>query len=284
MTEIVWTGTDGSVWDLRRGPVRFTTAGIKGLGMPDFTDQVRQTALQDGQTLLGWKLKPRDVWLPLRFKDAAAVDVTGMQRAFWASMAIGRQGQLTVTDDDGGVRSLGLRFQDDGGVSYRLDPSILSDAFGITMVADQPWWQGPPVQSSYTQGGAIQTFFGNGAGATPFYIIAATSGAARTIDNPGDAPAWIEWTLDGPATAFRAGVNGHYLGGPLVVSAGQQLVVETDPLRQVAFLNGDKVTRQLTEIDWAPIPANSTGVPLDLSITGIGLLTATVTPRYARAF
>lgn len=284
MTEIVYTGTDGSVWDLKRGPVRLSTGGLKGLGMPDFSDQVRETALQDGQTLLGYKAKPRTVWLPLKFKGAAEFDVAGVQRSWWAACAYGLYATLTVTDDLGGVRTLSIRFQDDGGIAYSLDPSVQSDAFGLTFIADQPWWQGPAQSSFYTQAGTTHTFFGDGAGATPFYIIPATSGAARTIANPGNIPAWVKWTLDPPMTAFRAGVNGHYVGGPIGISAGHELVVETDPLRQLATLDGTTiVTRQLTEIDWAPIPAKATATPLDLSVTGTGLITATITPRYARA-
>ena len=170
MIGISWTGTDGSVWDLVSGPVRASAAGITGMGMPLPTDQVNESALQDGQTLTGWKLPPRPVWLPLRFKGAAAVDVEGLQRAFWRSMAIGKVGYLRVTDNAGAVRSLGLRFKDDGGAAYRMDPSVLSDAFGITMIADRPWWEGPAVTRFYaigSNGAALKTFFGDGAGGDP---------------------------------------------------------------------------------------------------------------------
>lgn len=279
-----WTGTDGSVWDLRSGPVRTTIAGIKGLGMPDLSDQTKETAMRDGQILTGWRIKPRAVWLPLRFKDAAATDVEGLQRAFWRSMAIGQTGTLTVTDGAGATRSLKLRFQDDGGLAYRLDPYLITDAIGVTMVADQPWWEGPAVTSFYSLAtGGLQTFFGDGAGATPFYIIAAQGGAASVLANPGDQPAWVEWTVAGPSTSVRLGVDGHFVGGPIVVGAPNLLRIETDPLRQLAFLDGVKITRQLTEVDFAPIPVGAS-VPVSITIVGTGLVTATIKPRYARAF
>lgn len=281
--EIQWMGTDGSVWDLRRGPVRTTSAGIKGLSMPDVQDQTKTTALRDGQRLTGWRLKPRDVWLPLRFKDEAAQDVEGVQRDFWRSMAIGESGTLTVTDSSGAPRSLSLRFQDDGGLSYRIDPYILTDAIGVTMIADQPWWEGPEQVFDYSLADAgVQTFFGNGAGATPFYILASSGSSAQLIANPGDQPAWPEVTLAGEFLSFRLGVDGRYVGGPIVVGALDTLLVETDPLRQLAFLNGVKVTRELTEIDFAPIPKGAS-VPLSLDVTGTGRVTVSIKPRYARA-
>lgn len=283
MLGITWTGTDGSLWDLRGGPVRTSTAGIMGLGLPNITDQTKETALQDGQILTGWRLKPRRVWLPVKFKDAAATDVEGLQRDFWRSMAIGQEGTLTVTDSSGATRSIGLRFQDDGGMAYRLDPYVLSDAVGLTMVADRPWWQGPSLSRSYSLAQAgIKTFFNDGNGATPFYINAAQGSAATTFTNPGDQPAFVTWTAVGPLTNIRFGVDGHFLGGPINVSATSKLVIETDPLRQIAFLDGVKVTRQLTEVDFAPLPSG-VNVPISIAVVGTGLVTGTITPRYARA-
>jgi hypothetical protein len=283
--EINWLGTDGSSWDLLRGPVRTSVAGITGLAMPEVKRQTKETALRDGQRQTGWKLKPRPAWLPLKFKDAAATDVEGIQRDFWRSVAIGEQGTLTVTDGSGATRQLGLTCEGDDGYAYRLDPYVLSDAFGLTMIADQPWWEGPAVEFAYSLAseGALPTFFGNGAGATPFYIIPAQGGDSDTLANPGDSAAWIEWQLSGPFTYFRLGVDGHYLGGSIVGTEGQTLIVETDPLRQLALLDGIKVTRQLNEIDWAPIPRGSV-TPVEISVVGSGIVTARITPRYARAF
>lgn len=282
MIGITWNGTDGSVWNLRTGPVRLTTAGVKGLGSGNLADQTSETALQDGQRLNGWRLKEREVWLPLHFKDAGAVDVEGVQRAFWQSMAPGQLGTLVVTDGDGATRQLGLRFQDDGGVAYSLDPSVLHEAVGVTLVADQPWWEGPALTTFYgLEDGTGQSFFGTGA--TPFYIGSAQGSGTRTLANPGDQPAWVTWTVSGPTAQVRLGVDGHYTGGAIVVGQGSVLTVETDPLRQLAWLNGVKVTRQLSEVDFAPVPKGAT-VPIYISVIGTGLVTATIKPKYMRAF
>lgn len=285
MIGISWLGTDGSVWDLRGGPVRITPGGMAGLAMPVLEDQTKATAMQDGQLLTGWRIKPRPVWLPFKFAGSANIDVEGVQRAFWRSMAIGETGRLTVTDSLGATRSIGLRFQDDGGLAYRLDPSVLTDAFGISFVADQPWWEGVPVVRSYSLGQSLTPlgFFGDTGGATPFNITRSQGSTTATINNPGDDTAWIKWEIQGPATAVRLGVDGHYVGGPIAVSLGALLSIESDPRRQLAYLDAVKVTRQLTEIDFAPVPKGAS-VPLSIDITGTGVVTATIVPRYARAF
>lgn len=283
MIGISWTGTDGSVWDLVTGAVRLTPGGLTGLGMPLPSDQVQETALSDGQRFTGWRLPARPVWLPLKWSYEAQGDVEGVQRAFWRSVAIGDTGTLTVTDGSGATRQLGLRFQSDGGYAMRLDPYVRADAFGLTFVADRPWWEGPTQGGAYSLGAASpETFFGDGAGGTPFFIVPAQGAQESEFTNPGDTPAWLTWTLTGPFTVFRAGVAGHYLGGPIAVGAASVLVIETDPLRQLAFLDGVKITRQLTEIDWAPLPRGvNTGV--DVSVVGTGLISYTFRPRYARA-
>lgn len=275
-------GADGSTWDLVSGPVRTTVAGIKGLGMPEVDDQTRQTALQDGQTLTGWRLQPRTVWLPLKFHAEANVDVEGVQRAFWRAVPIGEIATLIVTDGSGATRSLGIRFQDDGGIAYKVDPYLYSPTFGVTFIADRPWWEGPAQTTYYSLGEAGAVDFFGGTGGPPFFISSSQGSGSSTLSNPGDQPAWIEWTVSGPISDFRAGVSGHYVGGPIAVGAGNLLRIETDPLRQVAYLDAVKVTRELTEIDWVPVPRGSS-VPIDISLVGSGIVTATIRPKYARA-
>lgn len=282
MISILWHGTDGSQWDLVNGPVGLTAAGIRGLGMPLPEDQTRRTAVADGQYLTGWKLKEREVWLPLRFRREAATDVTGIQDAWWNSVALGETGTLEVIRPDGGVRRLGLRFKDDGGRTFPISPEIRSDPFGLTMVADRPWWEGEPIPFQFSLESGDSDFFSGGS-APPFIISPSSGSQAQTMTNPGDAPAWIDWTVEGPATAFQLGVDGHYVAGAFPVIDGDTLTIETDPLRQIALLNGtQRVTRQLSSVDWQPIPRRTT-LPVTIQVTGSGLITATIVPRFARA-
>lgn len=281
---IEWLGPDGSQWDILGGPVRLSTGGASGFGMPEFDFFTQETPAGDGQRLTGWRMKPRPVFLPFNFKDAANTDYTGLQRDWWDAWTPGEYGTLRVTDNLGKVRMLEMRFEDDTTLTYDVSPEVYHPPFGINAVADRPYWQGPVQEFFYSTATDSKDFFGDGAGAPPFYIMQGAGGASSTITNDGDIPAWIELELRGPFTSFRVGIDGNYVGGPVNVGPSDVLRVYTDPLQQYAMLNGTQlVTRQLTEVDFSPVPKRST-VPIDIQVVGTGAITARLHPRYNRAF
>ena len=289
MLGITWTGTDGSTWDLINGPVALTSLGIQGLGMPIAFETTRQTALNHGQVLQSWRLDPREVFLPLIFDGASERDVEGVQRDFWHSLALGEYGELTVTDGNGAQRSLQLRFVEDNGLSYAIDPyakTLKPRPFSLSMIADAPFWQGPTQSIEFGLGpGGTATFFGNGSSATPFYIVKSTGGTDATLTNDGDMPAWITWSIAGPMTSFELEIDTHLVSGSIAVTAGDTLTIETSPLNQIAYLeDGTKVTRYLTNADFYPLPATGLPIPIGIDVVGTGTITAAFRPQYMRAF
>ncbi len=289
MLNIQWTDTNGTAWDLVHGPVALMNAGVMGFGMPKTFDTIRQTALVHGQTLQSWRLEPRDIFLPVTFRDDADLDVNGIQRAFWDGLALGQYGNLQVTDSNGGIRSIDARFVSDGDVSFTVDPYAQTHAYrpyGVSLVADDPWWRGPVESFSFGLGPeGTATFFGNGSSATPFYIIKSTGGADSTLTNNGDQDAWITWTIEGPMTSFDLEIGGQHIAGAITVDAGDTLTIETSPLNQIAYLSdGTKVTRDLTSADFAPLPATGLPVNVGIDVVGTGTITASFSPVYWRAF
>lgn len=289
MLEIIWTGTDGSTWDLMSGAIAVRSAGIQGFGMPTTADTTRTTALNHGQTLQSWRLQPRPVFLPLVFQDAAEYDVEGLQRDFWHSLQPGEYGTLSVRDENGYRRSLECRFVDDGGLSYSYDPYspvLPPKGFGVNLVADNPFWQGDAQSVTFglgTEGTA--TFFGNGSAATPFYIVKSAGGTDASLRNIGDMPAWITWEITAPMTSFSLEVDGHFIEGDIELVDDETLTIETSPLQQVAYKNDDTlVTRLLTATDFAPLPATGEYVPIGIDIVGTGSVTASFRPQFMRAF
>lgn len=287
---IVWEGSDGSTWDLLRGPARASVAGIKGLGKPDSDDQVSTTAGKDGQRFRSVRLKPRTVFVPIRFKGDASTDVGGLQREFWRSLRIGRRGRFIVTHPDGQIRTLTARFSDDGNYAYKVNPyTVFTDAIGLTFVADDPWWYGEPVEVAYRldPSGNVN-FFGGGDPAVvnsgpPFYLSPSSGSQTYEISNPGDTDAWVTWGIGGDAAAFSVGVGTHLVAASVTIPAGSLLEINTDPLAQTALLDGVRVPFQnFTAVDFAPIPEGESQ-PLAISITGSGTVSARITPRYERA-
>lgn len=274
----------GTSWDLINGPVRLTRAGLKGLGLPDVEYFTSESAGLDGERVTGWRLKARQVFVPVRFKDDAMSDTTGIQRQFWAGLQIGQRIQFVVTDRDGAVRTLSMRIDDDGGLSYKMSPDLVHvDSIGLGFTAADPWWYGGDVSASYSIGDAEGLdFFGDTAGAPDFNIATASGQTATTITNPGEEPMWLRWTIGGPSSRFRVGVGGRFVSGSFAIPDGSWLVIDTDPRVQTAYLDGVKLPfRSFTELDFAPVSAGQ-NVPISIEIVGQGLVTATGRPKYRR--
>lgn len=296
MIEIRYTGTDGSVWDLRRGDVRLTSAGIAGLGNPDVEWFTRESPMLDGQSLSGWKLKPRPVFLPMLLGADTwdEDDWLPLDRAWWAANALGEYGTLRVTAPDGTWRELLLRFADDGGQPFPADPS--TEAFyvmGINYLADDPWWRGPSLAGSFAPAGTPTNFLGGvpvgSAGLAPPIVL----GSAHTVEsaviaNPGDVAAWPLYRIRGPVSSFRSTVDGGVVSTLQGVDSGATLTIDTDPRVQTAILRSaggtlTNVTPGLVDVDFRPIPRGSS-VPLDIRIVGSGSVEVVLAPRYRKAW
>lgn len=464
---MVYTGTDGSTWDILSGPVRLSTRGVEGFGNPSLTWHETQTAGHHGRITKGFVLDGRDLFLPMHFKGDAEGDVEGIQRDWWKACALGGSARVDVWDDDDVLRSLDVRVESDGQQPFTMDPHLWHPPFGLTLRADSAFWQGKPSTVSLVRNDtAVDAFYGggregfayswnqasaerpryataynastgelyynfvpvnarmrdedwtgwtwtptptadpsgNGAAAlvaagvgtivrvdglqealvgsapvmvygqmtvenrgpaaitlgltlhTPtgdsgtttvtlasggkrtfyalhttdangatlgmslrrttagtatniivsdavvstggfpphafdgdtglaprFYLLEPSGGTTGTLVNEGDVEAWPVWTVRGPSEAFTAGVGGNLIAGPIIVPAGQALVIDTDPLAQTVLLNGVNVWRQLTSADFAPIPPDGS-VLAAVTVTGQGSIEATVRPQYRRAF
>lgn len=288
---ITWVDTNGVTWDLLSGPVRITTAGLKGLGLPNVDWQQSIGAVVDGAVLDSWRVEEREVFVPIRFKDEAMTDTTGIQRTFWSGLKLGAYGSFVVTDKLGAARTLTMRIRDDGGMAYKTQPDrVQVESIGLTFQADDPWWYGPARTSSYQLGDLSGVdFFGGGDpaldGTAPdFYIVTSQGSTMTTLRNPGDEDAWVQWGIGGPSTAFSVGVDGHPISAGLNIDDGSLLTIDTDPRVQLAYLDGVKVPfREFTSLDFARVPAGES-VPISISVVGSGLITATFRPKYVRGF
>jgi len=286
-----WVGTDGSIWDLLAGPVRTTIAGIRGLAMPDIDYQNQETPLIHGQTTESWRMPARTVFLPLRFVTA---DVVGTQRLFWQSVTPGKTGTLTVGDGFGGIRTLGLKFKDDGGIAYRIDPHIISSAFGLTMEANAPAWLGNEVALVLAVPEQARNAFGTAADSPVLYLSPARFETPEApLANPGNMPAWPTWEVRAtdPAglTAFELYAGDDLISGILTIPYLHTVTIYTDPTGQYALMTGPSitgavdVTDSLIDVNFAQIDAGELS-QISTTFTGLGLATIRLTPQYFRAF
>lgn len=309
ISAMTWTGFDGSVWDLTgwTGGVSLQ-AGVRGFTMPPLDRYANASPALSGSRWRGWRARDREVFWPLRvFSDAGSQAWIEYDRAFWKTMRPDRLGVWEVVQLSGEARRLSLRFADDGQQSFDTLPSLLGwTTYGITLVAEQPYWEGDAIARTWAVddptpffGGAIVASAGYGAGGygtaaygdpavvggPPFYISSGSAITSAAIDNPGDVDTYPVYTIVGPTTSVSVGYAGNVvtLG---TIAAGAVRIVDTNPdkLTVTDAAGVDKWSELTSAADFgAPIPPGES-VPLSLTLVGTGSVTVSITPRYYRAW
>jgi hypothetical protein len=282
-----FTGWDGQVWDLSdwsTAGVFLTSGGLRGLDLPGTTDYVDEYAGVDGQRSRGFKVNAREVFWPvLVWSDDSTDEWLERDAAFWESLEPGRVGTWTVTRPDGSSRSLRVRCVPEGDASFDTDPSSSGwMAYGIKLIADDPYWTSEPVPRDFTVETATNFTQTEDAAQDGFYVWGGSSLAEAQIVNPGRVAAWPVWTLVGPLTTPVVGVGGKTITCPTVAS-GSTLVIDTSPWVRSALLNGVDATASLGAAEFAPIPAG--GVQsLTVTATGSGTVRCSIVPRHYKAW
>lgn len=285
-SRMLWTGWDGSVWDLTdpSAGVFVQGTGVEGLSSPTHQSWVGESPAVHGQFFRGYRVEPRQVFWPVHlYSDAGTTEWLALDRAFWKSLQPGKHGTWTVETPGGGKRSLSCRFVDDGRHSFERDPMFRGWAsYGVSLIADDPFWTGEAVRRVWAQSDAVD-FYGGVAKAPVFHISSGSQLSTAKITNEGDLEAWPVWTITGPLTSVTVGVDGETVQWNVALTSTDILVIDTDPQVQSAWLNGTDVTDQLGTADFAPIPAGLER-PLSLTMAGTGSVEARITPRFFRAW
>lgn len=274
-----WTGFDGSFWDLTDvyGPMQLRE-GVKGLHMPPMTVFQSSTPLVPGAEIGGYSIDPRPVYWPLTFIAASSDEWRRTYADFFRSLHPTRPGVWKVGSGDD-ARTLPLTYTPDGGAyAFKSDPFVNGVALiGLELVATRPLWRGKAIQQEFRADEPVD-FIPSGPGDV-YHPSPVATFATASIMNSGDEPAFLRWTVEGPANALELGVAGAVIDVPFPVEEGSTLVIDTDPSAQYATLDGTDVTAQLGFQMFAPVPARGTS-PLTIASGGTGSVTAELTPLY----
>jgi hypothetical protein len=296
-TDVIWTGWDGSKWDLTNPStgVCLLRDGVEGLHMPKFTEWTRKSPAVPGQTLAGLVAEPRRVVFPvLVFVDEQ--DTTGewiaRDRAFWKSLHPVKEGTITISPAGAGSRrTLNVRLVPEDHM-FPTDPARDRwAAYVILMVADQPFWKGQTVRAGWNAPAGSEFYETTGPQLVNINPGHTTTDAA--IRNDGDEPGWPVWTVIGPASAAHMGVGDAIIEVPFTVASGKALVIDTDPRVRTAmeydYASGiltnpvDRTADLTGAVDFASIPPGEVQ-PVTVSITGAGTVRVELTPLYWRAW
>lgn len=234
----VWTGWDGSVWNLSdtAGGVFLAGGGLRGLATPTFQRYTSSAAGVPGSRSRGSRAQEREVFWPVAvLHDRSSAGWIELDRAFWRTMSPRRTGVWTVEHALTGVqRSLTCRFVDDGGHAFTSDPTRRgAEVYGVNLVAEDPFWRGAPLMRSWAASAPVDFF---GAGAPSFNISSSSTLAGATIANPGDEDAHPIWVINGPTTSAEVGVGSSIIVVPFAIADGKSVVIDTRPTRLTAKL------------------------------------------------
>lgn len=282
---MTWTSWDGQVFDLLEPAGGTVLAGaVRGLGMPPADRFASQASSVPGSRWDAHRVTERECFWPLFvYRDGGSVAWVEHDRALWRSLRYDRTGVWALTLPDGSVRSLTCRFTGDGDHSFPLDPSLTGWAlYGVTLVAEWPYWQGEPVTASWAAEAPVD-FYGPGGFGPPFYLGSGHTLGNALVTNPGDVESWPTWTLTGPFNSASIGVGDLAVEVPFAVAAGVTLTIDTDPWGPVASLStGQDVTGDVSELGFAAIPPGQ--VPLSLTLDGTGSVEVSFAPNWLRAW
>lgn len=298
--QMKWTGWDGSEWDLTNaaeGAVMM--AGVRGLTMPPVTHYSTNYASIPGARWRGHNVASRECFWPIQiFTDVDSQDWVLRDRAFWKTMRPDKTGIWTVIQPTGEERYLECRFVEDGQQAFSVDPALIGwTNYGITLIANSPYWRGKPLRREWAAGDPVNFFTASSSGLT---ISPSTTLEQAQMANPGDADAYPIWEVIGPVNSgSQVGVAGRNIGVPFAISAGQVLLIDTDPSQQSATLYNytgdpddgsrvltnpvDKTNNLTASPDFAPIPPDE-DIQITLTLTGAGKIAMVLVPLYLRAW
>lgn len=308
---MTWTAK-GVTWPLtdRRTGV-FLRPGVRGLGTINTERHSSNSSAVAGSRHEGVSVLDREVFWPLRIYSPEGSTAWMLRdRAFWQGMDPEDTGVWEVIHPDGAKRSLRLRFRDDGDHIRTKNPIKTGwENYNITLLAEQPYWEGEAEVQSFKAPPPPEPFFEPN-GPHLINLISGYSVENAAIDNLGDVESYARWFIDGATTYAEVGVGGVVVTVPFTIPAGKCLVIESDPALElgaiqydispeqlaldpkerlkpsarvigVDLLNPVDMTRELGEVDFAPIPAGKQ-VPLSLTLVGSGVVEALLPSLYRR--
>lgn len=232
----LWIGPDGSEWALGGKGAQgiHLKPGVRGRTMPEGKHTIDQPAGIAGGVWRGWRADPREVFWPLSvWKDGGSQAWLDYDSAFAASFDPERPGTWVVIQPNGTRRELRCRFVSDGGGAGDFAPGVRGYAsYGITMIAEEPYWRGEQVVRWFTPAEPVD-FLPAHAG-DPFVIGEGSSTATARVSNLGDVTAWPTWWANGTDTV-TAGVGDMAVEIPFTVAPDRLLVVDTSPAVRTAI-------------------------------------------------
>jgi hypothetical protein len=233
-----WEDADGDRHALTDPDLGLVLQGRTDFGMPAIERVKQEVPGLEGATLLGTKIKTREIDLKLRV-DAptyAAKWLVLRRVVRWFNPLMG-SGRLIVQGVDGFERYLRCSYSDGLGLDEQPDQSPYEQEFVLVLEADDPLWYDEEPE---------QLQFGLDLAGDLFPIFPITLGSSAVIANPvlsNPCDAWARpvWTITGPATeiTLENRTTGEVLHWEGTLAEGQTLVIDTRRDQKTAVILPD---------------------------------------------
>jgi hypothetical protein len=266
LLQVLWTGADGSDWDITDWRSTVQLVSLDGLGLPSFNQQFALSGARDGRRYEGTTFNQATLTLTVSVGDLDPVpgrrrrrngdEWRELDRAWRKSVSPTQTGVLSIITG-AGTRRIRLRLDQPTVMPPGQDPGLLGEArYSHILTADeQPWWEGDPIPAEFSQGAAPQPFFGGSDGSVLLYISESNQLASATLANPGDREAYPLWWARGPFTSAVLGIGDQVVTIPFSRAAGEYVYVNSAE-ETITDANGVSLWPLMgfTDPTFAPIP------------------------------
>lgn len=235
---VTYTDGAGTIYDLSTILDEQYKQGLNGRFMPEWQHYFDTYAEQDGGAYRGSRATLSQYTLPLLLvaDDVPTLRLKHRQLAQAVNPRRG-PGTLTVTADDGAVRTLRCIYESGFEADPATDGNEYEQLVMLQFRATEPFWVDATPQSvSFERVDPV--------GLSPFPLPMRVGPSSIfnqwTQNNPGDVEAWPVWVVTGPASRFVLAneTTGQELSFNLPLSAGRAIEVDTRPGRKTVTYAG----------------------------------------------
>lgn len=272
---VTWTGANGHTVRLTDDLAgHLLLPGVRGLELPAYHHYVRESGALDGQITTGTRALAREIFLPVYVHGADRAEAVERRGRLALAMAPtphtgGGVGVLELAERAGTRRRIRARYVDGmEGDEGEDQAGNYWATYGITLHADDPYWELDPVRRSWRIEGSPGLWL-----PVPPLVVRGSEviGEGMNMSNPGTAHAWPVWTIAGPVGAgalMRNASTGEELEFDRALSAEESVTIDTRPRRKsVRSGTGENWFRHLRRGSrlWALAPGANT---VDVMLTG----------------
>ncbi len=223
-----FTDPDGTVWQLTDTAHEsgwFTTFGVGGWGARPY-EFTLDPLPRGGDSVRFIRAEPARLTWPLHIWGETHLEFVqryrALRRAFLMTVHRGQSGTLRVSRPDGTAREIDV-FYEEGWGGEPGENWLYANPV-LTLLAPDGYWRDVQQTTVYREFAAGSPYLNPYRTVTSSQVLGDT-----TIVNPGEVPAWPEWTITGPASAIEATNNttGQTFTITYTLTAGQSITITT---------------------------------------------------------